>query len=107
MQTVPTQEAQIAAPFVVTSSATKASFLQRLCASLFTPVDISFLVFFRIVFGGIMLWEVYRYFTNGWITRYFVEPVVNFPYYGFSWLTPWPGHGMYIHFLCSVSPLLV
>jgi len=98
MQTVPTQEAQIAAPFVVASSATKASFLQRLCASLFTPVDISFLVFFRIVFGGIMLWEVYRYFTNGWITRYFVEPVVNFPYYGFSWLTPWPGHGMYIHF---------
>ena len=98
MQTVPTQEAQIAAPFVVASSATKASVLQRLCASLFTPVDISFLVFFRIVFGGIMLWEVYRYFTNGWITRYFVEPVVNFPYYGFSWLTPWPGRGMYIHF---------
>ena len=45
-----------------------------------------------------MLWETYRYFTYGWITRYFVEPVVTFPYYGFSWLKPWPGRGMYIHF---------
>ena len=68
MQTVPTQEVQIAAPFVVASSGAKANFLQRLCAALFKPVDISFLVFFRILFGGIMLWEVYRYFTYGWIS---------------------------------------
>jgi hypothetical protein len=89
MQTVPTQEAQTTA---------KASSLQRLCAALFSPVDISFLVAFRILFGGIMLWEVYRYFTHGWIARYFVEPAVTFSYYGFSWVKPWPGRGMYIHF---------
>src|ERR1044071_1860190 len=74
------------------------NFVQRLCAALYEPVDISFLVFFRVLFGGIMLWEVYRYFTSGWITRYFVEPAVNFTYYGFSWVKPWPGRGMYIHF---------
>ena len=45
-----------------------------------------------------MLWEVYRYFTNGWINRYFVEPALTFTYYGFSWVKPWPGSGMYIHF---------
>ena len=67
-------------------------------AALFRPVDISFLVFFRILFGGITLWEVYRYFTHGWISRYYVEPVLNFTYYGFSWVKPWPGRGMYIHF---------
>ena len=98
MQTVPTQEVQIAAPFPAASSSAKANFLQRLRAALFEPVDISFLVFFRILFGGIMLWEVYRYFSYGWITRYYVEPAVTFPYYGFSWLKPWPGQGMYIHF---------
>ena len=99
MQTVPTQEAQIAAPeIVVTSSGAKESFLRRVCAALFEPVDISFLVAFRILFGGILLWEVYRYFTYGWITRYFVEPVITFTYYGFSWVKPWPGRGMYIHF---------
>jgi hypothetical protein len=77
---------------------TKPTLLQRTCAALFRPVDISFLVFFRIVFGGILVWEVYRYFTHGWIGRYFVNPVVNFTYYGFSWVKPWPGRGMYIHF---------
>ena len=61
-------QVQIAAPFVVASSGAKANFLRRLCAALFKPVDISFLVFFRILFGGIMLWEVYRYFTHGWIS---------------------------------------
>lgn len=99
MQTVPTQEVEITAPFVVTSSGARANFLGRVCAALFEPVDIAFLVFFRVLFGGIMLWEVYRYFTYGWIGRYFVEPVVNFTYYGFSWVKPWPGTGMYIHFL--------
>ena len=94
MQTVPTQEVQIAE--VVTSD--RAGFRQRLSAALFKPVDISFLVFFRIVFGAILVWEVYRYFTRGWITRYFVEPVITFTYYGFSWVKPWPGRGMYVHF---------
>jgi hypothetical protein len=97
MQTVPTQEVQVAAPSVRTEGA-KASLLQRIGAALFEPVDISFLVFFRIVFGGILVWEVYRYFTRGWITRYFVEPGITFTYYGFSWVKPWPGRGMYIHF---------
>ena len=99
MQTVPTQEVQIAAPPIALASSTaEASLLRRVCAALFQPVDISFLVFFRIVFGGILLWEVYRYFSYGWITRYFVEPVITFTYYGFSWMKPWPGRGMYIHF---------
>lgn len=97
MQTVPTPDVPTATPFVASSGA-KASLWQRLCRALFEPVDISFLVFFRILFGGIMLWEVYRYFTYGWITRYFVEPALTFTYYGFSWVKPWPGRGMYIHF---------
>jgi vitamin K-dependent gamma-carboxylase len=92
MQTVSTQDMSLA------FTEAKAGLWRRTCAALFEPVDISFLVFFRIVFGGIMLWEVYRYFTYGWIGRYFIEPVITFSYYGFSWVKPWPGRGMYIHF---------
>jgi len=98
MQTVSTPEVQTLPAPVLTSSDAKATVLRRVCAALFEPVDISFLVFFRVIFGGILVWEVYRYFTRGWIGRYFVEPVVNFTYYGFSWVKPWPGRGMYIHF---------
>ena len=76
----------------------RTTFLQRLCAALFKPVDISFLVYFRIVFGAIMLWEVTRFFEYDWIRRYYIEPAMHFTYYGFSWVRPWPGRGMYIHF---------
>ena len=96
--TVPTQEVQTTAPLVGISSGAPANLSRRISAALFEPVDISFLVFFRIIFGGILLWESYRYFTHGWIRRYYIEPVVNFGYYGFSWVKPWPEPGMYIHF---------
>jgi vitamin K-dependent gamma-carboxylase-like protein len=79
-------------------SSTQNGVIQRLCVWLLAPVDISFLIFFRVVFGAIMLWEVYRYFTHGWIRRYYIEPSVYFTYYGFSWVKPWPGQGMYVHF---------
>lgn len=99
MQTVPKQDVEVAAPFPVASAGARARIWQRVCAALFEPVDISFLVFFRVVFGGIMVWEVYRYFSYGWISRYYIEPVINFTYYGFTWVRPWPGRGMYVHFL--------
>ena len=99
MQTLPAEEAQIATASIEASESVKTNRLERACAALFKPVDVSFLVFFRILFGGIMVWEVYRYFNYNWITRYYVEPVVTFTYYGFSWVKPWPGSGMYVHFV--------
>ncbi|MGH0036053.1 MAG: HTTM domain-containing protein [Myxococcota bacterium] len=61
-------------------------------------VDPGPLVFFRIAFGLLMLWEVGRYFSHGWIGRLYVEPDFAFKYMGFEWLEPWPGPGMWIHF---------
>ena len=72
--------------------------LQRIRVRLFSPVDIAFLVYLRIAFGVIMLWELYRYFTYNWISRFYIEPSLFFTYYGFSWVKPWPGNGMYVHF---------
>lgn len=76
----------------------KSRVLARVAAALFEPVDIAFLVFFRVVFGAIMLWEVYRFFSTGWIRRYFIDPSFYFGYFGFEWVKPWPGNGMYVHF---------
>lgn len=66
---------------------------------LFAPVDISSLVIFRIAFGVILLWEVRTYFVQGWIGRYWIDPPLNFTYFGFGWVQPWPGNGMYYHWL--------
>jgi len=65
---------------------------------LFAPVDIASLVYFRILFGSIMIWEVFRFFSNGWIARYYINPTWLFKYSGFEWVNPWPGYGMYLHF---------
>jgi vitamin K-dependent gamma-carboxylase len=67
-------------------------------AHLFAPVDIAYLVVFRIFFGAIMLWEVGRYFAYGWIGEYYIEPTFYFSYFGFDWVKPWPGVWMYLHF---------
>jgi len=65
---------------------------------LFAPVDIASLVFFRIAFGLIMLWEVLRYFDNKWIKLLWMDTTFHFTYWGFDWVRPWPGDGMYMHF---------
>jgi hypothetical protein len=64
----------------------------------FAPVDIASLAVFRVAFGAVMVWEVYRYFSKGWIARYYIDPDFFFTYYGFGWVRPWPGDGMYVHF---------
>jgi len=63
------------------------------------PLSVASLAFFRIAFGAIMFWEVCRYFHYGWIRRYYIEPDFFFNYWGFEWLHPWAGNGMYIHFM--------
>lgn len=71
---------------------------ENLWARLFAPTAIAPLVYFRIAFGAIMLWEVWRYFNNGWIYRYYIEPTFFFTYLGFDWIHPLPGDLMYDFF---------
>lgn len=76
----------------------KASMLNRLGKSLINPVDISSIVFFRIAFGAVMLWEVIRYFNHDWIESHWINPSFFFSYGGFHWVKPWADNGMYLHF---------
>ena len=71
---------------------------------LFAPVDNAFLVFFRMAFGAIMLWEVWRYFDYQRIGDYYIQPKFLFKYYGFEWVQAWGGNGMYWHF-CGLGAL--
>ena len=72
--------------------------IERWKQFLWQPIDIAFLTFFRMAFGLIMLWEVWRYIDKGWIASYWIRPTFNFTYLGFGWVQPWDGTGMYIHF---------
>lgn len=70
------------------------SIANRLNAYLYRPVSVMPLVLFRVAFGAIMIWEVWRYFHYNRVERYYIRPTTLFPYRGFEWLSPLPGDGM-------------
>jgi hypothetical protein len=76
-----------------------ASGMDRLLARLLRPVDIASLVLFRIGFGSLMAWWAWDYLASGRVRFLYVEPRFHFTYYGYDWVQPWPGPGMYLHFV--------
>jgi hypothetical protein len=79
-------------------------------ARLLRPVDAAGLAVFRIGFGCLMLLAVVRFFAHDWIAQEFLTPKYFFSYWGFEWIRPWPGVGMYLHFgamgLCALGVAL-
>lgn len=50
---------------------------------------------FRVLFGLIMFVSIVRFVANGWVERFYIEPQVFFPYFGFEWVRPLGEMGMY------------
>ena len=65
---------------------------------LFRPIDPASLAAFRVLFGLLMLVSAGRFFANGWIDRFFVQPSFHFKYWGFSWVKAGPPWAMYLAF---------
>src|SRR6266404_670642 len=78
--------------------------LAQLRSRAFAPVDIASLVVFRIAFGLLSLWHLAPFFLHDWVRLFWLEPRFLFKYYGFSWIHPWPGNGLYVH--CAVLGIL-
>lgn len=70
----------------------------------FARIDIAWLVFFRVAFGLLMIWDMWLHFSRHLITLYWVQPTFAFKYFGFSWVNLWPGDGIYLH--CTALALL-
>lgn len=80
--------------------------LQSYNKILFKPTDAASLATFRIMFGAIMVWEVYRYHRFDRIFRNYIEPQFHFPYEFFPFVSPLPGQLMYlVFFVWAVSAL--
>jgi hypothetical protein len=79
---------------------------QAIGQKLLQPTDVSALAAFRVLFGALMVWEVYRYHQYDRIARYYIEPKFFFPYEFFPFLSPLPGHWMYlVFFVMGLSAL--
>ena len=76
-------------------------FVNRISTKLAQPVDNTFLVYFRFAFGALLVWSLTKYFHSDLIWTQFIEPRILFTYFGFDWVKPWGGNGMYVHFLVT------
>ncbi|HIG73126.1 MAG TPA: vitamin K-dependent gamma-carboxylase [Bacteroidetes bacterium] len=54
------------------------------------PVSGASLAAVRVAFGAVVVWEVWRYWSRGWIWRYYVEPEVRLTYFGWEWVPSLP-----------------
>lgn len=65
---------------------------------LFHFVDARFLYFFRLGIGIWFLVDTISMLVSGYVREAYVDTKVNLSHYGFEWLMPLPGHGMYVLF---------
>lgn len=66
---------------------------------LFSRMDNSPLIIFRIFFGILISLESFGAILTGWVKRTMVDPDFTFSFIGFEWLQPLPGNGMYFYFV--------
>ena len=66
---------------------------------LFSRIDNSPLIAFRILFGILISLESFGAILTGWVRRTLIEPDFTFSFIGFEWLQPLPGNGMYFYFI--------
>ena len=59
------------------------------------PLDAASSAAFRISFGALLLISTARFFQHGWVGDFYEKPKHFFHYWGFSWVRPLPGAGMY------------
>ena len=77
-------------------------------SQLFTKVDNSPLILFRIAFGFLAVAESWGAIMTGWVNNAFVKPQMTFPFIGLEWLQPLPGYGMHVwYFVMGVFGLFM
>ena len=75
---------------------------------LYTKQSNAPLVVFRILFGALMVFSTLRFWWNGWIEDFYIDPIFHFKYFGFEWVQVLSPVGMYIlFFITGLSALLI
>ena len=69
--------------------------------------DSSPLAVFRMFFGVLMFFSIFRFWYNGWIETVYIEPVLHFKYYGFEWVKSLDEWNYLLFALCAVTSILI
>lgn len=66
---------------------------------LFTKIDNSSLIVFRIIFGLLIFLESIGAIFTGWVRKTLIDPIFTFNFIGLDFLQPLDGNGMYFYFV--------
>ena len=69
--------------------------------------DSSALVVFRLFFGLLMFFSIFRFWYNGWIETVYIEPLLHFKYYGFEWVKSLDEWNYLLFAICAVTSILI
>ncbi|MGB3848844.1 MAG: HTTM domain-containing protein [Tunicatimonas sp.] len=69
--------------------------------------DAAPLAVFRMLFGALMFVSMLRFWANGWIEKFYIEPQFFFPYAGLEFVQPLGQFTYLIFALCATAALFV
>ncbi|MDB6039064.1 MAG: Vitamin K-dependent gamma-carboxylase [Verrucomicrobiales bacterium] len=76
----------------------------------FAPADIAPLIYFRIVFGLLMIWEIWHHWVARQVNSLWLPSEFHFEYFGFGWVHAPPGnwiHLLYASLLLSAAGIVI
>ncbi|WP_066219374.1 HTTM domain-containing protein [Formosa haliotis] len=79
----------------------------KIQAYLNTYTDAAPLAFYRLAFGLMMFFSILRFAYNGWISKFYIDPIFHFTYYGFGWVKPIGVYTYLLFIICGISALMV
>lgn len=66
---------------------------------LFKRIDNSPLIFFRVVFGTLLVAEAWGSIISGFVKEHLIAPQFTFNFIGFDFIQPLPGNWMYVYYI--------
>ena len=69
--------------------------------------DAAPLAVFRMLFGGLMFVSLVRFWSNGWIEKFYIDPRFFFSYSGLEFVQPLGSFTYLIFAICALTSLLV
>ncbi len=77
----------------------------RVRAILGKPLDTAGLAYFRVAFGAIMFWEMWRFLdpAHGWVDSYYTGKDFYFTYWPFTFVAPFPEPWIHLVFVGTMA----
>ncbi|QCK13618.1 HTTM domain-containing protein [Mangrovivirga cuniculi] len=65
------------------------------------PSSIAPLITFRVLFGAVMVFSIIRFYLNGWVDEFYIDPDFHFKFFGFYWIQE-PSSALVLYSLYSL-----